>query len=84
MLISDIKDKELRELAELRRRQKGWTWDVEHLETAFVWDATTERAEFWLGVCEGVITSLRDQSKSIETVISYDKATGELRIVKTI
>ena len=61
MLIADIENKDLRELAELRRAEKGWKFKTETLEGAFIWDATPERAEFWMGVNEGVIKTLDNE-----------------------
>ena len=56
MRISDIKDKELRELAELRRDNSGLVFD--DLMGCFAWDDTPEGGEFWASVDSCSITSL--------------------------
>ena len=61
MNIADIEDKDLRELAELRREQERWSHGVEDLSSAFFWDATPERAEFWQDVDNGVIKTLDNE-----------------------
>ena len=49
MRIQDIKDREVRELAIQRRYESDRPYK-ELLCDAFIWDATPERAEFWLKV----------------------------------
>ena len=72
MRIQDIEDRETRELAIQRRYEQGRGYK-ELLCDAFIWDATPERADFWLKVNregakketnedyrDGVIKSLKD------------------------
>lgn len=54
MLISEIKDPALRELAERRR----WTRPFDSLGMAFNWGETPEGWEFWSKVSTGVIKHL--------------------------
>ena len=56
MRIRDIKDKKLRELAELRRGNSGLVFD--NLIGCFDWDDTPEGGEFWASVDSCSITSL--------------------------
>ena len=60
MLISEIKDEELRELAELRRDRSGFPHSDE-LCLAFAWDATPERVDFWKSVNDKIV--LTSESK---------------------
>ena len=55
MKISEIKDKALRELAELRRKEDGRSSDS--LIRAFVRDDTLEGQDYWEEVCIGTITT---------------------------
>ena len=79
MKISDIKDKKLRELAELRHSQSGWV-SSDELGAAFMWDRTLEGSEFWNSVDSCSITNLDSKSiyNTIGRVLSYDNTTGEL------
>ena len=56
MKISEIKDKGLRELAELRRKEDGGSSDP--LSDAFSWGCTPECYDYWADVNEGEITTL--------------------------
>ena len=58
MKISDIKDKGLRELAELRRKEFGKYLTSDLLYDAFVWRNTPEDNNYWLNVDDGKITTL--------------------------
>jgi hypothetical protein len=60
MKISEIKDKELRELAELRRHdcQNKFT---DLLDEAFDWEESLEGSDFWGDVDDSTITSLPKQ-----------------------
>ena len=64
MKISEIKDKELRELAELRRSQY-FDHEEDELTSAFTWYDTKEGIDFWDDVDEGIITSLKPIQDSI-------------------
>ena len=64
MKISEIKDKELRELAELRRSESDWKYS-DILDSAFSWYNTKEGADFWDDVDEGRITSLKPKQDPI-------------------
>ena len=64
MKISEIKDKELRELAELRRSESDWKYS-DILDSAFSWYNTKEGADFWDDVDEGRITSLNPKQDPI-------------------
>jgi len=57
MKISEIKNKELRELAELRRNESGLR-KTDILIRAFDWSKTPEGGDFWLDVNNGKITEL--------------------------
>ena len=61
MLIKDIRNKELRELAQLRAKQhaaKLKPIDSSYVWGAFIWEQTPERAEFWTKVINREITEL--------------------------
>jgi hypothetical protein len=57
MRISEIKDKKLRELAELRRDASCWDFS-DFLDEAFDWDESPERDSFWIDVYSGLRTSI--------------------------
>ena len=57
MLISEIKNKELRELAELRRSESERVFS-DNLVWAFDWNDTEEKEDFWIDVKKGKITKL--------------------------
>jgi hypothetical protein len=61
MKISEIKDKELRELAELRRGDG----EYDELASAFNWEKTPEDDDFWYLVYIGVITSVPKPKQKI-------------------
>jgi hypothetical protein len=61
MKISEIKDKELRELAELRRGDK----ESDLLIYAFDWDDSPELFEFWNSVDIGLIINLSKPKQKI-------------------
>jgi len=68
MKISEIKNKELRELAESRIDKEFGNYDI-FLETnkliyAFNWRKTKEGREFWNGVDDGIITELPNSKNS--------------------
>ena len=66
MKISEIKDKELRELAELRREGRPDDWGYsDMLNFAFNWGYTKEGHTFWSDVEDGIITSLKPKQDSI-------------------
>mgnify|MGYP003668649935 CR=1 FL=1 len=66
MKISDIKDKGLRELAELRRKE-DFNYDYsDTLHFAFEWDETPECYDYWDDVNEGRITTL-DKEPTVES-----------------
>ena len=59
MKISEIKNTELRELAEKRRKEDGGkfnTYDSNYLDDAFFWSDTPEGDGFWGKVYDGIIT----------------------------
>jgi hypothetical protein len=58
MKISDIKDKGLRELAELRRKECVKYGDSAFLVYAFEWEKTLEGDDYWSDVNDGEITTL--------------------------
>ena len=60
MKISKIKNKELRELAELRRSECN-KYDSEYLMSAFLWCETREGFDFWDKVDDAIITELPDE-----------------------
>ena len=73
MKISEIKNKELRELAEsridkeladLRRKKYGLNENEDELIYAFPWRETKEGFEFWNDVNEGTITELPNDKNS--------------------
>lgn len=64
MLIKDIRDKDLRELAELRRREGSFPYS-DYLSLAFCFDTTPERAAFWLKVIRLEITELNPLNELI-------------------
>ena len=71
MKISEIKDKDLRELAELRRKEDGGKfakYDREHLDNAFDWSSNPEGHNFWNEVYEGTITELPNKIDKIQVV----------------
>ena len=74
MRIEDIKDRETRELAIQRRYEQGRGYK-ELLCDAFIWDATPERADFWLKVNRGGETN---DEILLDTIEQYKK------IVKTL
>ena len=65
MKISEIKDKELRELAELRRSELSRDTEHDFLKSAFVWHDAAEGHDFWANVYHGRITSLNPKQDSI-------------------
>ena len=64
MLIKDIRDKELRELAELRRREGSFPYS-DYLSLAFCFDTTPERAAFWTKVNKKQIVELNPLNELI-------------------
>ena len=83
MKISDIKDKDLRALAELRHYQSGWTSSNE-LGAAFMWDKTPEGSEFWNAVDSCSIIDVHSKSiyNTLTRVISYNDETNELSFIE--
>jgi hypothetical protein len=67
MRISDIKDNDLRELAELRRSECN-KCDSEYLMGAFFWVDTPEGDGFWGKVNDGTITELPNKIDKIQVV----------------
>lgn len=64
MKISDIKNKELRELADLRRNEYNYGSKEDLLIAAFNWIETKEGLQFWGGVNSGFITELPNDKNS--------------------
>jgi len=62
MLISEIKDKALRKLAELRRDNSSFPHSDE-LCLGFAWDATPERVDFWKSVNNGLILTNKNKDE---------------------
>ena len=91
MKISEIKNKELRELAESRVDEK---WDYKEfiktneLGVAFHWGETEEGDEFWSSVAVGIITEPPEEiqpEKSIaEKAFSNVSTESELRVANKI
>ena len=82
MKISEIKDKELRELAELRSSEQP-KWKSDNLDNAFNWMNTKEGYGFWIGVSDGRITSLKPKQDSIvESVVDKFKSRSKAGIEK--
>ena len=77
MRIQDIKDRETRELAIQRRYESGRPYK-ELLCDAFIWDATPERAEFWIKVNRGETKIETNEEILLDTIEQYKK------IVKTL
>ena len=61
MLIQEIKDKALRDLANKRSNESDWDF-TDELEDAFSWSETVEGHEFWLKVNQGRIGELPKQN----------------------
>ena len=61
MLIQEIKDKALRDLANKRSNDSDWDF-TDVLEDAFSWSETVEGHEFWLKVNQGRIGELPKQN----------------------
>jgi hypothetical protein len=86
MRISEIKDKELRELAELRRHDcQNHFPDL--LDEAFDWEESLEGFDFWDDVDNGIITSLPKQDSPkqdsiVNQVIEKMKSRSEVGIKK--
>ena len=70
MKISEIKNKELRELAELRRNESGLR-KTDILIRAFDWEKTPEGFEFWLGVDKCIITELPKEEENFKEIPNY-------------
>ena len=75
MKISEIKNKELRELAESRinvkfRDLKKFSKHYE-LDCAFDWEETPEGFEFWLGVDKCIITELPKEEENFKEIPNY-------------
>lgn len=72
MLISEIKDKALRELAQKRYSQHLKTTGSNHQENPtlnyFPWHKTKEKYKFWNKVNMGIITSLPKKKKSLKKI----------------
>ena len=83
MRIQDIKDRETRELAIQRRYEQGRGYK-ELLCDAFIWDATPERAEFWLKVNREGAKKETSEEILLDTIGKYKEviATLESRIEK--
>lgn len=77
MRIQDIKDRETRELAIQRRYEQGRGYK-ELLCDAFIWDATPERAEFWLKVNREGAKKETNEDILLDTIEQYKN------IVKTL
>jgi hypothetical protein len=77
MRISDIKDKDLRELAELRRGNSGLVFD--NLIGCFEWDDTPEGGEFWASVDDGKITELPRKHDLKELVDTLEDTLNKLK-----
>jgi hypothetical protein len=83
MKISEIKDKELRELAELRDSEYKGIYHGDNLVFAFDWEGSPEKYDFWHGVNNGIFTSLPKtilkslpeptpaESKMVEEMLSH-------------
>ena len=67
MRIQDIKDRETRELAIQRRYEQGRGYK-ELLCDAFIWDATPERADFWLKVNQEGAKKEADEERLLSTI----------------
>ena len=67
MRIQDIEDRETRELAIQRRYESGRPYK-ELLCDAFIWDATPERAEFWIGVNRGETKRETNEEILLDTI----------------
>jgi hypothetical protein len=78
MKISEIKDKELRELAELRRSGSGH----DLLGAAFHWGTTPEGAQFWYDVFNGNRPTVTTEDSIVNQVIEKIKSRSEVGIKK--
>ena len=83
MKISKIKNKELRELAELRSSECN-KYNSSYLMSAFDWRETLEGGDFWWGVDDGTITELpkEDLNKRIDVLKKTIEDYKELLKVK--
>jgi len=84
MEISEIKNKELRELAELRRveRDKDEDWIfADRLADAFLWEDTKEGKDFWDKVDIGIITELPTLKDNEEK--AYQELKSDIMTIKT-
>lgn len=70
MKISEIKDRELRDLAELRRSQYGFN-DEDELSAAFCFYSTVEGETFWQNVNNGTTTKI-EEAKDDELITQAD------------
>ena len=74
MKIKDIKNKELRELAE-SRIDKDWMYEVflenNELVDAFEWSETPEESGFWNDVDDGKITELPKEKEDFKEIPNY-------------
>jgi hypothetical protein len=75
MKISDIKNKELRELAESRIHVNYCDYEEflknNELGCAFYWTETKEGFEFWRGVFDGIITELPKEEENFKEIPNY-------------
>jgi hypothetical protein len=78
MKISEIKDKELRELAELKRGDKK----TDLLRQAFTWGFTSEGTKFWYDVYNGTRTTVANEDSIVNQVIEKMKSRSEVGIKK--
>jgi hypothetical protein len=79
MKISEIKDKELRELAELKRVVGN---REDRLAAAFAWDYTPEGSVFWGAVYNGTRTTITNEDSIVNQVIEKMKSRSEVGIKK--
>ena len=79
MRIIDIKDKKLRELAELRRNESHWEDDDDDLSYAFDWARSCEGKDFWGDVYDGKITELPRKHDLKELVDTLEDTIEKLK-----
>ena len=79
MKISEIKNKELRELAELRRIECSGR-DDDDLSKAFMWNLTLEGFDFWGAVDNGEITEMPEKHNEISELVNImEEAINKLK-----
>jgi len=75
MKIRDIKNKELRELAESRINKEYPLYDIflktNELTEAFYWKKTKEGCDFWNNVDDGIITELPNEDENFKEIPNY-------------